>query len=563
MENRNLVNSIKLMVLRPFESRRSIKIIVIVFVLVMLCSYLAFKPGKAHLSYFTVVLDCGSTGTRVNVYEWLGNSTRDNGHPVLLNSFPDHSPNNSLHKDACLYHCMQTEPGLDKFVHNFTGLHSALEPLLHWAEQQIPSERHQDTSIFLLATAGLRRLPSHDAAWILENAEAIVRELPFMRRKTSIRILTGQEEAYYSWIALNYKMGTLNSSSSLSTLGVLDLGGSSLQVVMEIEELTDDQNSLQLKIDSVQHQILAYSLPRFGLNEAFERTIIMLSEETSLTESIDGRLQLRHPCLSLGFVLNHTCDGCYLPNISTSNNVIGQFQRNASTLFSLIGDSNWKQCKRIAKAAATHSNNFDWSRLTKGKNCKERSSSSNSTNSNLISAPHPVSRFHALSGFFAVYSMLDLNPRANLTKIWKKGEQICSGSWIDSKKISGNRKYADQFCFRVPYLASLLEDTLCLGDTEINFGPGDVSWTLGAALVEGEHKWLSNKEPQAGSYSLKLTEVIPYPISLFTVCLCFILIVYRDRLRQTSLLLVSVPGKKGASTGASLPSYFCPKRQLN
>ncbi|KAI3964459.1 hypothetical protein MKX01_007149 [Papaver californicum] len=344
-----------------------------------------------------------------------------------------------------------------------------------------------------------------------------------MHRKTSVRILTGQEEAYYGWIALNYKMGTLNSSSSLRTLGVLDLGGSSLQVVMEIKELMDDQNSLQLKIGSVQHQILAYSLPRFGLNEAFERTVIMLSEENSLTESIDGRLQLRHPCLSLGFVLNHTCDGCYLPNIPTSNNITGQFQRNQSTLFSLIGDPNWKQCKRIAKAAATHSNNFDWSQLTEGKNCKGRSSSSNSTISNLISVPHPVSRFHALSGIFCC-----------LQYIWKKGEQICSGSWIDSKKFSGNRKYVDQFCFRVPYLASLLEDTLCLGDAEINFGPGDVSWTLGAALVEGEHRCLSNKEPRTGSYNLKLTEVIPYPISSFTICLCFVLIVYRDRVRQTA-----------------------------
>ncbi|KAI3963325.1 hypothetical protein MKW98_022747, partial [Papaver atlanticum] len=66
-------------------------------------------------------------------------------------------------------------------------------------------------------------------------------------------------------------------------------------------------------------------------------------------------------------------------------------------------------------AAATHSNNFDWSRLTEG------------TSSNLMSVPHPVSRFHALSGFFAIQY-----------------------ARIESKR----------FCFRVPYLASLLEDTL-------------------------------------------------------------------------------------------------------
>ncbi|KAI3894322.1 hypothetical protein MKX03_029324 [Papaver bracteatum] len=301
---------------------------------------------------------------------------------------------------------MQTEPGLDNFVHSYTCLRSHRNHYLNGQNKIL----RKDMGIIL-------------SFFMMQLGFSKMQKLLFMHRKTSIRIPTGQEEAYYR---------------------VLDLGGSSLQVLMEIKELTDDRNSLQLKFGSVQHQILAYSLSRFGLNEPYERRDIMFSEEISLTE----RLQLRHPCLSLGFVLNHSCDGC--------------------------------------------------------------------TYSNLMSSPHPVSRFHAFSGFFAIQY-----------------------ARIESKR----------FCFP--------------GDAEINFGPGDVSWTLGAALVEGEHKWLSNKEPQTGSYNLKLTKVIPYPISLFIICLCLVLIVYLDRVRQTSLLLVPVPGKKGASTGASMPSYFCSQRQLN
>ncbi|RVX18658.1 hypothetical protein CK203_006468 [Vitis vinifera] len=76
-----------------------------------------------------------------------------------------------------------------------------------------------------------------------------------------------------------------------------------------------------------------------------------------------------------------------------------------------------------------------------------------------------------------------------MTEIWERGQQLCSRSDAHFGSISGN--YARQFCFSVPYLASLIEDGLCLGDAEINFGPGDVSWTLGAALVEGEYLWLS------------------------------------------------------------------------
>ncbi|MFS7907161.1 putative nucleoside phosphatase GDA1/CD39, SWEET sugar transporter [Helianthus anomalus] len=55
-------------------------------------------------------------------------------------------------------------------------------------------------------------------------------------------------------------------------------------------------------------------------------------------------------------------------------------------------------------------------------------------------------------------------------------------------------------------MVSLLENTLCVGDKEIIFGPGDVSWTLGAALVEGKDLWLS-------------VEFMRFPLScLLTLC---------------------------------------------
>ncbi|WVZ09127.1 hypothetical protein V8G54_013657 [Vigna mungo] len=46
--------------------------------------------------------------------------------------------------------------------------------------------------------------------------------------------------------------------------------------------------------------------------------------------------------------------------------------------------------------------------------------------------------------------------------------------------------YAGQFCFQVAYMASLSDYCLCLGHVEMVFGPGDISWTLGAALIEGK-----------------------------------------------------------------------------
>ena len=75
---------------------------------------------------------------------------------------------------------METEPGFDKLLHNESGLRLAMEPLLQWAENKIPAHAHKNNPLFILATAGLRRLPISDSEWILDKAWSILEESPFM-----------------------------------------------------------------------------------------------------------------------------------------------------------------------------------------------------------------------------------------------------------------------------------------------------------------------------------------------------------------------------------------------
>ncbi|KAF4351766.1 hypothetical protein F8388_008776 [Cannabis sativa] len=68
---------------------------------------------------------------------------------------------------------MQTEPGLDKFVDNSSGVRESLVPLITWEVKIVPCQRHKDTPIFVLATAGLRRLVIEESRQVLEDAETI------------------------------------------------------------------------------------------------------------------------------------------------------------------------------------------------------------------------------------------------------------------------------------------------------------------------------------------------------------------------------------------------------
>ncbi|XP_047156389.1 probable apyrase 7 [Vigna umbellata] len=202
--------------------------------------------------YYTVVVDCGSTGTRVNVYEWMvGVKGAIKGNlPVLLHSYPDNTTKrSSLWKGSCQYHCMQTEPGLHNFINDSLGVRQALEPLIVWAEQVVPREMRGNTPAFVLATAGLRGLALEDADRVLGDIEAVVKGHSFMRSKGWIRVLSGKEEAYYGWVALNYRMGTFDENYPKSpTLGLVDIGGSSLQIVAEIDVAGDDVHVMKSRL---------------------------------------------------------------------------------------------------------------------------------------------------------------------------------------------------------------------------------------------------------------------------------------------------------------------------
>ncbi|KAL1533012.1 apyrase [Salvia divinorum] len=482
--------------------------LLVILILGLVTVYLIIKHrvliSEKSSSFFTVVLDCGSTGSRVNVFEWSGNGSGIL--PILLYSYPE----NVNGSNGCQYHCFQTEPGLHNFVNDSIGVRASLEPLIRYAERWVPLERHGVTPIFVLATAGMRRLRAEAARRVLGDVENLVKEHSFLHRRSWIRVLSGKEEAYYGWVALNYKFGVFGSSSKSSSLGLLDLGGSSLQVVAEGGVQVGDEHAVRSKIGPIRHDLAAYSIPEFGLNEAFDRTIVMLSHTEALRGNGGGFFEVRHPCL------------------------------------------DWKRCEIVARAAAINSSSLEWSDQLNQSECRGLFSSGEGTAKlNLTKTLHAVSRYHALSGFFAFHNVLNLSRKANLTMMSEVGQRLCSRQW------SGGNNINAQNCFRVPYLTSLLANALCLSTVEIIFGPGDVSWTLGASLVEEDFPWHRAKRSRDGTFTLKDTVVRPSTILIFVLLSSLLVIVYCCQIK------LPMPGRKNVGSRTSLPSYLCPKRQPN
>ncbi|TKY70205.1 apyrase 7 [Spatholobus suberectus] len=449
--------------------------------LLLLYSYWNHGSGKYY-----VVLDCGSTGTRVYVYHASVRFSRHSSLPIAINSLKD-----NLHKKPSgrAYDRMETEPGIDKLAHNASGLKTALKPLLRWAKKQIPVHAHKSTSLFLYATAGVRRLPLRDSQWLLDNAWSVLKDSPFVCQRDWVKIISGPEEAYFGWIALNYDSGILGLRPRKATYGALDLGGSSLQVTFESDQQLNSETSLYVRIGSVSHHLTAYSLPGYGLNEAFGKSVVYLFRKEFGSVSVDlgsrKNIELKHPCLQDGYREEYLCSRCLSNNkggrssgkeLVREGGVVGMGMGMGTPLV-LVGAPNWEECSALAKVAV---NSSEWSDLGgAGLDCGAQPCA---LRDNL---PRPYGHFYVISGFYVVYRFFNLtSEEATLDDVLAKGKGFCEKRWDVAKRSVAPQPFIEQYCFRAPYIASLLRQGLHINDNQITVGSGNITWTLGVALLE-------------------------------------------------------------------------------
>ncbi|KAJ5893642.1 hypothetical protein N7495_005333 [Penicillium taxi] len=255
---------------------------------------------------YGVVLDAGSSGTRVHVYRWLRNTVaRKYAHPDELKSLPEIKTKEDWVK--------KIHPGVSSFADRPESVGSEhLEELLQHAKSIVPKEDAKDTPIFLLATAGMRLLGNVDRQMLLDQICSYARtntEFLLPDCSAHIQVIPGVTEGLYGWIATNYLMGTFDwpekhdHGKGHSTYGFLDMGGASAQIAFapnatETEKHANDLTLLRLRnIDgSVQeHRVFVTSWLEFGVNEARRRYLEALQSATN-----PYIRELPDPCLPEG-----------------------------------------------------------------------------------------------------------------------------------------------------------------------------------------------------------------------------------------------------------------------
>lgn len=268
----------------------------------------AFSENKVPLDYI-VIIDSGSKGSRVFIYNWLNpkyifennldlhylddrqfkllkridileklHGSRDGKEASASEMGPSISQNedeNEKRKPIRILEVLRgkkwykkIKPGISSFQENPQKLGSHhLEKLLDVATRIVPKSEHHRTPIFLHSTAGMRLLPFDDQQKILDSI------CSYIQTKSSfylpdcashINVIDGDVEGLYGWLSINSLMGSLDRpeehdhGKNHTTYGVLDMGGASTQVVFQPNstEIEDHQNNLfKIKLSGIPYLV--------------------------------------------------------------------------------------------------------------------------------------------------------------------------------------------------------------------------------------------------------------------------------------------------------------------
>eukprot|EP01038_Epipyxis_sp_PR26KG_P013941 gene13941-18698_t len=438
---------------------------------------------KESFSYLAMI-DAGSSGCRAHVYKYgkLGSATG----PLYV--LPQHVSK-------------KVKPGLSSFVNKPEDAGASLEGLVDFLKEQVPESDWSVTPIWLKATAGLRMIEKQKAESILNSVRLFLsdkQKVPFLFRPSYVKLISGNEEGGFGWIAYNYLKKIIGPKRVLadkfSPYAVVEMGGASAQVSQmaptAIEaKLIPSEYRFSFTIEQETFHLYTHSYLGYGAEQGRE----MLNKH--LLESIQNNPSEKFldPCLNDGYTRSNA-----QPRKETYE---GPFLTSNITVF---GKATSDSCSKAIESA------FENKR--KKSNCENQLPNSSISTIGCVSQPSFVTNsdnFLVFENFYYMSSAIGVKelssqtiPANGITKfplvttpsrIVEASGEYCKLDWnninnkypLDSQPKDVNTK----MCFISSYAYEFLVEGIKVSKDKIitiqkDVGNSEIEWALGAAYKE-------------------------------------------------------------------------------
>ncbi|TKY90776.1 hypothetical protein EX895_000774 [Sporisorium graminicola] len=445
------------------------------------------KGNPRPLVQYALMIDAGSTGSRIHVYRF---------------NYCSASP--ELEHE----HFEKITGGLSDYGTNPAAAADSLRPLLKSALEQVPHSLRKCTPVAVKATAGLRLLPGKQAEDIIKAVRHMLEnEFPFpiadgknadgSKASKGVEIMEGKDEGVFAWITVNYLLNRIGSSSSekLETAAVMDLGGGSTQIVFEpsfpsaLQGMQPGEHVYQFNAFGTkphtlyQNSYLGYGLmqARMSINSLAAFTYSLAHPNAVLTGSAHDGEQGSFEWSSLRPETTRIPSPCFSNGRSKVVPISQPGQKTHANVTMVGTDGGFTACRRLVEVM-----------MDKDAVCSARPCSFGGVYQPSLMETFKTAPIIALSYFTDRLEPLGLGPKFKIKDLEAVAQRACAYTRTDTQGFSA--KAIEQLedrpdtCLDLTFMHGLLSLGYELsGDREVSIakklGGTELGWCLGAQLA--------------------------------------------------------------------------------
>jgi len=416
--------------------------------------------GKKPVNQYVVMIDAGSSGSRVHVYHFNNCQKM----PVLISE-----------------EFKMKDGGLSSYKEDPLAAAKSLDSLLQIAVDTVPAHLHGVTPVSVMATAGLRNIGDEKSGQILSAVrQRLETEYPFPIVEDGVKIMSGDDEGVYAWVTANYLLGNIGTSEKTPTVAVFDLGGGSTQIVFEPtfkdpkQELSHGDHRCELSFGGRDFVLYQHSYLGYGLNSASDKIL----QEIVKQQIVGGpKSRYANPCLPPGAKLTAKVK---VPDGSTTRE--GENLVEEEVVFEAPEVPAPLQCRGIAERI-----------LEKDSVCANPPCSFGGVHQPRLLDAFPMdSDMYVFSFFYDRTAPLGMPSGFSLSEFAELAQQVCAGpaaySAFDAfPHAVDSLKENPKWCMELTYMDALLRTGYELkGHRDVKIAKkinnNELGWCLGASL---------------------------------------------------------------------------------
>ncbi|KAF5744950.1 apyrase 6 [Tripterygium wilfordii] len=391
------------------------------------------KFVEPNSRFFGVVIASGSTGSRVRVFEFLGEGQM----PFIAGS-------------------ISVRPSLSGFAEDAEGAGRSIAVLIEFAKQQVPRKEWGNTKVQLMVARGVMEgLGFGVRKGILESCRLVLKASGFAFKDAWARVVEGEDEGVYAWVAVNYGLGNLGGEPKKTT-GIVEIGGTSLQIAFASRESTEVKSSRVIRFAGVTYNLNTQTLPHFGQDAAWESLHGQHSSIETILSSNSRKETHSYPCIPKAYELAANVSNKLL----ITSHPAGSFTACRYEVASLLKRRQDKCLSPPCKIVPSIFLEFQGNRFSPEK-------------------------------FLFVSEVFGLFPGASLFDLETAGQHYCEDDWetLRNQHLSIDDMDLSRYCFSSAYTVALLHDGLGIpmNDKRVGFANNNGSipfdWTVGAFIL--------------------------------------------------------------------------------